>query len=180
MRHQGYYTSRMSHALLPVTILGIDPGLQKTGYGLIRSQGNALSFVACGVLKSDSADDLATRLSQLNAQLNDIIALHKPQEAAIEETFVNVSGQSTLKLGQARGALLLTLSLAGLKVSEYAATQVKKSVVGAGRAEKTQVAHMVQLLLPGCGSHGADAMDALAVAICHAHHRLSPQLIAVR
>lgn len=156
-------------------ILGIDPGLQKTGYGIIRAHGNALSFVACGVLKSDSTQDLATRLASLNIQLNHVIAQHKPQEAAIEETFVNVSGQSTLKLGQARGALLLTLSLAGLPVSEYAATLVKKSVVGAGRAEKEQVAHMVQLLLPGCGKHGADAMDALAVAICHANHRNSRQ-----
>lgn len=156
-------------------ILGVDPGLQKTGYGVIRATGNALSFVACGVLKTDNTDDLATRLAALNIQLNEVIAQHKPQEAAIEETFVNVSGQSTLKLGQARGALLLTLSLAGLPVAEYAATLVKKSVVGAGRAEKAQVAHMVQLLLPGCGKHGADAMDALAVTICHANHRTSRQ-----
>lgn len=156
-------------------LLGIDPGLQKTGYGVIRVAGNALSYVACGVLKSDNKQDLASRLASLNIQLNEIIARHKPQEAAIEETFVNVSGQSTLKLGQARGALLLTLSLAGLQIGEYAATLVKKSVVGAGRAEKEQVAHMVQLLLPGCGKHGLDAMDALAVAICHANHRTSRQ-----
>lgn len=163
----------MLHALShkPVTILGIDPGLQKTGYGIIRASGNALSFVACGVIKSDSGEDLPSRLASLHGQLNNVITLHKPEEAAIEETFVNVSGQSTLKLGQARGALLLTLTLAGLKVSEYAATLVKKSVTGAGRAEKSQVAHMVQLLLPGCGKHGADAMDALAIAICHSHHR---------
>ncbi len=154
-----------------VAILGLDPGLQHTGYGIIRQYGNALSFVTCGVIKSTNTDDLATRLATLNRALNEVIALHAPQEAAIEETFVNVSGQSTLKLGQARGALLLTLSLAGLPVSEYAATLVKKSVVGAGRAEKEQVAHMVQLLLPSCGKHGLDAMDALAIAICHANHR---------
>jgi len=157
-------------------ILGIDPGLQKTGYGVIRSVGNSLSFVACGVLKTTTADELPTRLAQLNAQLNEVIARYKPEDAAMEETFVNAGVQSALKLGQARGALLLTLSLAGLSVGEYAATQVKKSVVGAGRAEKEQVAHMVQLLLPGCGKHGLDAMDALAIAICHAHHRMSPQL----
>ncbi len=161
-------------------ILGIDPGLQKTGYGVIRSVGNSLSFVACGVLKTTTADELPTRLAQLNTQLNEVIARYKPEDAAIEETFVNAGVQSALKLGQARGALLLTLSLAGLSVGEYAATQVKKSVVGAGRAEKEQVAHMVQLLLPGCGKHGLDAMDALAIAICHAHHRLSPQFAAVR
>lgn len=160
----------------PDIILGIDPGLQKTGYGVIRCEGNSLSFVACGVLKTTTSDELPARLAVLNTQLNDVIFRYKPQEAAMEETFINAGVQSALKLGQARGALLLTLSLAGLRVGEYAATQVKKSVVGAGRAEKEQVAHMVQLLLPGCGKHGLDAMDALAVAICHAHHRLSPQM----
>lgn len=154
-----------------ITILGVDPGLQKTGYGVIRQNGNALSFVACGTLTSDSKAPLAERLACLHAGLAGVIALHKPQEAAIEETFVNAGVQSALKLGQARGALMLTLSLAGLKLGEYAATLVKKSVVGAGRAEKEQVAHMVQMLLPGCGKNGPDAMDALAVAICHAHHR---------
>lgn len=156
-------------------ILGIDPGLQKTGYGVIRCEGNSLSFVACGVLKTTTADALPVRLAALNRQLNEVITRYQPQDAAIEETFVNAGVQSALKLGQARGALMLTLSLAGLNVGEYAATQVKKSIVGAGRAEKEQVSHMVQLLLPGCGKHGLDAMDALAIAICHAHHRLSPQ-----
>lgn len=158
-----------------VIILGVDPGLQRTGYGVIRQQGNALSFVACGTLKTDSRLTLAERLLELNAGIASVIAANRPDEAAIEETFVNNSGQSTLKLGQARGALLLTLSLAHLPVAEYAATLVKKTVVGAGRAEKEQVAHMVQLLLPGCGKHGLDAMDALAVAICHANHRHSRQ-----
>lgn len=152
-------------------ILGIDPGLQKTGWGVIRYSGNALSFIACGTIKTDSdTKDIATRILHISNELGKIIALHKPQEAAVEETFVNVNGQSTLKLGQARGAILLTLAQAGLPISEYAATLVKKSIVGAGRAEKNQVAQMVQILMPGCGKHGADAMDALAIAICHAHH----------
>jgi len=154
-------------------ILGIDPGLQRTGYGIITQSGNSLSLVACGVIKSNTDDALAYRLKMLSEELNKVITRTQPHEAAIEETFVNVNAQSTLKLGQARGALLLTLAQAGLPVSEYAATLVKKSIVGAGRADKNQVAQMVQILLPGCGKHGADAMDALAVAICHAHHRKS-------
>lgn len=155
----------------PIIILGIDPGLQRTGWGVIAQNGNALSLVACGVLKSDAEDGLAYRIKLLGDGLHDVIARYKPQESAIEETFVSVNGQSTLKLGQARGALLLTLAQANLPIAEYAATKVKKSIVGAGRAEKNQVAQMVQILLPGCGKFGADAMDALAVAICHAHHR---------
>ncbi|HEU5046624.1 MAG TPA: crossover junction endodeoxyribonuclease RuvC [Rickettsiales bacterium] len=152
-------------------IIGIDPGLQKTGWGIIRSSGNSLSLIACGTVKTDSSQKvIAPRLLHLSSELSTIIAQYNPDEAAVEETFVNVNGQSTLKLGQARGAILLTLVQSGLPVSEYAATLVKKSVVGIGRAEKHQVAQMVQMLLPGCGSHGADAMDALAVAICHAHH----------
>lgn len=152
-------------------IIGIDPGLQKTGWGVIRHTGNQLSFIACGIIKTGGAEQaLASRLLHLNRELVRVIGSCQPAQAAIEETFVNVNGQSTLKLGQARGAIILTLAQAGLPVAEYAATLVKKSVVGAGRAEKSQIAHMVQLLLPGCGRHGTDAMDALAVAICHAHH----------
>jgi crossover junction endodeoxyribonuclease RuvC len=154
-------------------ILGIDPGLQRTGYGVIKQTGNSLSFIACGVVASDRAEDLSLRLSALSNGISQVIARHQPQEAAIEETFVSVNGASTLKLGQARGALLLTLAQASLPTSEYAATLVKKSIVGAGRAEKNQVAQMVRMLLPGCGEGGADAMDALAVAITHAHHRKS-------
>jgi crossover junction endodeoxyribonuclease RuvC len=152
-------------------ILGIDPGLQRTGFGVIKQSGNALSFVACGVVKSDAGEDLCARLVALSTAIAGVIAQYRPQEAAIEETFVSVNGASTLKLGQARGALLLTLAQAGLPTCEYAATLVKKSIVGAGRAEKHQVAEMVRMLLPGCALHGADAMDALAVAITHAHHR---------
>jgi crossover junction endodeoxyribonuclease RuvC len=156
-------------------ILGIDPGLQRTGWGLVRQKGSEMSFIACGVVKTlkTEGDGIAPRLAQLSAELTDVMARYRPDEAAIEETFVNVNGQSTLKLGQARGAILLTLMQANLPPAEYAATLVKKSLTGNGRAEKTQLAHMVQLLLPGCGANGADAMDALGVAICHAHHRKS-------
>lgn len=151
-------------------ILGIDPGLQRTGWGIISSQGSQLSFVAAGTLTSRADAPLAERLSTLHSGLMEIIRTHAPKRAAIEETFVNVNGASTLKLGQARGALLLTLSLAGLAVGEYSPNLVKKSVVGKGHAEKSQVSHMVRLLLRGCEASGPDAMDALAIAICHAHH----------
>src|SRR6185369_9546143 len=149
-----------------------DPGLQKTGWGIIKQSGNSLSLVDCGTIKTEIPEDksIASRLLQLGNELSRIIARYQPQETAVEETFVNVNAQATLKLGQARGAILLALAQSGLPVSEYAATLVKKSVVGVGRAEKNQVAQMVQILLPGCGKHGADAMDALAVAICHANH----------
>ena len=154
-------------------ILGVDPGLQRTGWGIIRSKTNQLSFIACGIITSDSKMPLASRIMQLHEGLKAAIALHKPDEAVVEETFVNVSGSSTLKLGQARGGILLTLSLENLPVYEYSATSVKKSVVGTGHADKKQVGMMVQTLLPSSKavSLGADAADALAVAICHAHMR---------
>ena len=161
-------------------ILGIDPGLVRTGWGVVKSTGNQLSLVAAGVIKTQAEKKDATkghsslldaRLLHISTELARVIDLYKPNEAAIEETFVNVNGQSTLKLGQARGAILLTLAQARLPTHEYAATLVKKSVTGAGRAEKTQVSRMVQILLPGCEKYGADAMDALAIAITHAHHR---------
>lgn len=151
-------------------ILGIDPGLQRTGWGMIEQRGQQLSFVACGTLTSRASDDLATRLAALSAALSALIATHQPDSAAIEETFVSVNGASTLKLGQARGALLLTLAQAQLSVAEYSATHIKKAVVGSGRAEKSQIAQMVQMLLPGAQIAGPDAADALAVAITHAHH----------
>lgn len=152
-------------------ILGIDPGLQRTGWGIITAKQNQISFVACGTLSTDARADMPYRLKQLHDGLAHIIALHNPAEAAVEETFVNVSGSSTLKLGQARGALMLTISLAGIPVSEYSATQVKKSVAGTGHAEKGQIAMMVKTLLPASTAQGADAADALAVAITHSHHR---------
>ena len=159
-------------------ILGVDPGLQRTGWGIISAQANQLSFIACGMIASDSERPIADRIKQLYDGLQQAITLYHPDEAAIEETFVNVSGSSTLKLGQARGGLLLTLSLSGLPVSEYSATMVKKSVVGVGHADKKQVGMMVKMLLPASNAKQADAADALAVAICHAHHRTLHQLKA--
>ena len=159
-------------------ILGIDPGLQHTGWGVIRMEGNNLSFVACGVISPPAKLPLSERLKLLHEGLVAAVELHHPHEIAVEETFVNMNGASTLKLGQARGAILLSLSLTGLQVHEYAATLVKKTVVGAGRAEKTQISMMVQTLLPGCAKAGADAMDALAVAICHANHSNMGRIIA--
>lgn len=152
-------------------ILGIDPGLQHTGWGVIESEKNRLKFIACGTIHSDPKLAIGERLRQLYAGLEDVVALYKPQEAAVEETFVNKNAASSLKLGHARGALILGLSLAGLVVKEYSANLVKKSVVGKGHADKTQVAMMVKTLLPGSLAKTADAADALAVAITHAHHR---------
>jgi crossover junction endodeoxyribonuclease RuvC len=150
-------------------ILGIDPGLRNLGWGVIEAQGSRLSHVANGVCKS-SGDDLATRLLSLHVQLSDILARFAPDEAAIEQTFVNKDGVATLKLGQARGVALLVPAQAGIPIGEYAPNRVKKTVVGVGHADKGQVLHMVKLQLPGCNPAGADAADALAIAICHAHY----------
>jgi crossover junction endodeoxyribonuclease RuvC len=154
-----------------VRILGLDPGLRNTGWGIVDTLGNRLTYVAHGVVKSTASDDLAPRLSQLYQELIKIIEQYSPCEAAVEETFVNKNPASTLKLGMARGIVLLAPAQAGLIVGEYAANRVKKSVVGVGHADKNQVALMVQRLLPSCGVVSADAADALAVAICHAHYR---------
>jgi crossover junction endodeoxyribonuclease RuvC len=154
-----------------IRILGVDPGLRNTGWGVIDSQGSRLSFVASGRIRSDAALDMGNRLRQLHEGLMQVIAEYGPQEAAVEETFVNRDPQSTLKLGQARGVALMAPALAGLEIAEYAANLVKKTVVGAGHAEKTQVQMMVRVLLPASQAASADAADALAVAICHAQHR---------
>ncbi|WP_336970252.1 crossover junction endodeoxyribonuclease RuvC [Sphingobium aromaticiconvertens] len=151
-------------------ILGLDPGLGTTGWGLISADGNRLSHIANGQVKTDAALPLATRLLVLDAALTDLILLHRPDTAAVEEVFVNVNPQSTLKLGQARGVVLLNAARSGMEVGEYAARLVKKSVVGVGNASKDQVHAMVSRLLPGITIAGADAADALAVAITHAHH----------
>lgn len=158
-------------------ILGIDPGLQHTGWGVITARGNQLSFIACGTIHSDAKKSMPERLCQLHDGLKQVIDLHKPAEAAVEETFVNKNNASSLKLGQARGAILLTLSLAGLHVCEYSANLVKKSVVGSGHADKEQIAMMVKTLLPASNATGADAADALAAAICHAHQRTLNNLV---
>jgi crossover junction endodeoxyribonuclease RuvC len=154
-----------------VRIIGLDPGLRNTGWGIVDSSGNRLTYVAHGVVHSNANDELSKRLHQLNEQLLHIIKQYEPHEAAVEETFVNKNPASTLKLGMARGAVLLAPAQVGLSVGEYAANRVKKSIVGVGHADKNQVALMVQRLLPSCGEVSADAADALAVAICHAHYR---------
>jgi crossover junction endodeoxyribonuclease RuvC len=153
-------------------LLGLDPGLQHTGWGVIEADGSRLSFVAAGTVNSDSKLPLAKRLVQIHDGLRSVIDAWEPVEAAVEETFVNKNPTSTLKLGLARGVVLLTPALFNLKVAEYPANLIKKSVVGAGHAAKEQVQMMVRVLLPAAGiADSADAADALAVAICHAHHR---------
>ncbi|WP_066550471.1 MULTISPECIES: crossover junction endodeoxyribonuclease RuvC [unclassified Sphingomonas] len=154
-------------------ILGLDPGLGTTGWGLIRAEGNRLSHLANGQLRTDAQAPLPRRLAHLDAMLVALIAEHAPEAAAVEEVFVNANPQSTLKLGQARGVVLCAAARGGIDVGEYAARLVKKAVVGVGNAEKAQVHAMVARLLPGARIAGADAADALAVAICHAHHAAS-------
>ena len=154
-----------------IRILGRDPGLRNTGWGVISVEGSRLSHVAHGVIKPDHALPLAERLTILYDAVFAVIAEHRPDEAAIEETFVNNNPSSTLKLGHARAAAMIAPSKAGLIVAEYAATVVKKAVVGTGGADKAQVAFMIKRLLPTSGEAKADAADALAVAICHAHAR---------
>jgi crossover junction endodeoxyribonuclease RuvC len=151
-------------------IIGLDPGLQHTGWGVIDQDGSRLSYVACGRISSVASQALAERLAEIHAGLNAIIALHQPEAAAVEETFVNKNPTSTLKLGLARGVALLTPALHKLQVYEYPANLIKKSVVGAGHAGKEQVQVMVRVLLPASQAGSPDAADALAVAICHAHH----------
>lgn len=150
-------------------ILGIDPGLRILGWGVIESHGSRLSHVANGLCKS-VGDDLATRLLSLHTQLTEVLTQQMPDQAAIEQTFVNKDGAGTLKLGQARGVALLAAAQAGLPIGEYAPNRIKKTVVGVGHADKRQVLHMVRLQLPGCEPAGPDAADALAIAICHAHY----------
>jgi crossover junction endodeoxyribonuclease RuvC len=157
-----------------IRILGLDPGLRRTGWGVISSEGSRLTHIAHGVVKPDEAAPFAERLLHLFEAVSEIVRLHAPHEAAIEETFVNVNAASTLKLGHARAAALIAPARAGLRVAEYAPTEVKKAVVGTGGADKAQVAFMVKRLLPTAGDPKADAADALAVAIAHAHARKSP------
>ncbi len=150
-------------------LLGVDPGLRFTGWGVVDVDGNRLRHVANGVVKSGSGT-LAERLVRLHRGLDEVVSTFRPDSAAVEEIFVNRDGQSTLRLGQARGIAMLVPALAGIPVSEYSANSVKKSVVGHGHADKDQVGHMIGVLLPGASVESADAADALAIAICHAHH----------
>ncbi len=159
-------------------ILGLDPGLGTTGWGLIRAEGNRLSHIANGQLKTDAKAPLPRRLAHLDAMLAALVADHAPDGAAVEEVFVNSNPQSTLKLAHARGVAICAVARAGLEVGEYAPRLVKKAVVGTGTAEKAQVHAMITRLLPGAKIAGADAADALAVAICHAHHLATARALA--
>lgn len=162
-----------------IRILGVDPGSAATGWGVVDASGPRLFYVASGVIRPKKTGAHVQKLAEIFDGLKAVIAEHSPQEAAVEETFVNASPRDALVLGQARGVALLAPSLAGLPVCEYAANTVKKSVVGKGHADKMQVQAMVKVLLPKCGAPGADEADALAVAICHAHHSTIRKLEAV-
>ncbi len=157
-------------------VIGLDPGLRLTGWGVIDVEGNRLRHLAHGVVRIAGDRPLAARLNDLFEGIAAVVAAQGPIEAAVEETFVNVNPGSTLKLGQARGVVLLAPARAGVPVFEYAANLVKKSVTGAGQADKRQIAMMVGRLLPGVDA-SADAADALAVAICHAHHRATAKRV---
>src|SRR3954463_14079904 len=161
-----------------VCILGLDPGLRRTGWGMIACEGTRLSYLGCGIVTSDGDLSLALRLKQLHDSLMRVVTTWNPDEVAVEETFVNKDAQATLKLGQARAMSLLVPAMHNLPVAEYGANQVKKTVVGVGHADKNQVLAMVKILLPKADPKKGDAADALAIAICHAHQRKARALAA--
>jgi crossover junction endodeoxyribonuclease RuvC len=163
-----------------IRIIGIDPGLRRTGWGVIETDGVRLTYVASGLVTSTADAELAWRLRELYEGINGVIAATRPTEAAIEETFVNENAKATLKLGQARGMALLAPAMKGLKVAEYAPNLIKKTIVGAGHAEKKQIQVIVGFLLPKARFESADEADALAIAICHANHRRSYAALAAR
>ena len=168
-------------SLHQIRILGIDPGLRRTGWGVIEELGNRLVFVGCGSVDSDDKASVAERLVTIHDGLTRIVAEFRPHEAAVEATFVNKDASATLKLGQARGVALLVPAQAGLSVAEYAPNLVKKTIVGAGHGEKAQIRMMIGVLLPKADPQSDDAADALAIAVCHAHHRQSAMLkVAMR
>ena len=156
-----------------IRILGIDPGLRRTGWGLVESDGNRLIYVACGAVETDERAELCERLVSIHAGLRKVIEQFAPDEAAVEHTFVNTNASATLKLGQARGVAMLVPAQAGLSVAEYAPNLVKKSIVGAGHGDKAQIRMMIGVLLPKASPQSEDAADALAIAVTHAHHRQS-------
>jgi crossover junction endodeoxyribonuclease RuvC len=156
-----------------IRILGIDPGLRRTGWGLIESDGNRLVYVACGSVETNGSAELCERLVVLHAGLKKVIDEFSPDEAAVEHTFVNTNASATLKLGQARGIAMLVPAQAGLAVAEYAPNLVKKSIIGAGHGDKAQIRMMIGVLLPKADPESEDAADALAIAVTHAHHRQS-------
>lgn len=161
-----------------IRIIGLDPGLRRTGWGVIESDGVRLVYVASGVIAVAADEPLAYRLRLLYEGITGVLASFKPAEAAVEETFVNENPRSTLKLGQARGTAMLAPAMAGLVVAEYTPNLIKKSVTGAGHAQKQQIQAMVGFLLPKATFDSADEADALAIAICHAHHRRSHDVLA--
>ena len=163
----------------PIRILGIDPGLRRTGWGVVEIEGNRLTFVACGSVETNDKADLALRLLAIHDGLFQVVADFAPDEAAVEATFVNKDAAATLKLGQARGIAMLVPAMYGLPVAEYAPNLVKKTLVGAGHAEKAQIRMMIGVLLPKADPETEDAADALAIAVTHAHHRTSVILKAV-
>jgi len=154
-----------------IRIIGIDPGLRRTGWGVIETLGNSLKFIDSGTITSDGDLDLPSRLRQLHDGLTEVVHGFRPDEAAVEQTFVNKDAVATLKLGQARGIALLVPSLAGLPVAEYAPNAVKKAVIGVGHGDKQQIHMMLKVLMPRVQFKGSDAADALAIAICHSHNR---------
>jgi crossover junction endodeoxyribonuclease RuvC len=159
-------------------IIGLDPGLNHTGWGVIECAGNALHYIACGrITTAAKTDTMGERLVMLYNELNRVIETYHPDEAAVEETFMNKNALSALKLGMARGVVMLAPAHAGLSVAEYSANLVKKSISGYGHADKNQVAIMVKMLLPSAELESPDAADALAIAVCHAHHRASNALL---
>jgi crossover junction endodeoxyribonuclease RuvC len=157
----------------PIRILGIDPGLRRTGWGVVEIAGNRLGFVGCGSVLTDDRAALAARLLVIHDGLMRILDQYRPDEAAVEATFVNKDAAATLKLGQARGIAMVVPAKAGVPVAEYAPNLVKKSIVGTGHGDKTQVRMMIGVLLPKADPHSDDAADALAIAVTHAHHRQS-------
>ena len=165
----------MSH---PIRILSIDPGLRRTGWGVVEIVGNALSFLGCGSVTTDDRDTLAVRLLAIHDGLMRILDEYRPDEAAVEETFVNKDARATLKLGQARGIAMVVPARVGVPIAEYAPNLVKKSIVGAGHGDKAQVRMMIGVLLPKADPASHDAADALAIAVTHAHHRQSVVLHA--
>jgi crossover junction endodeoxyribonuclease RuvC len=160
----------------PIRIIGIDPGLRRTGWGIIVAEGARLSYVASGLVTSDGEEALAYRLRALHAGLIEVITRFAPEEAAVEETFVNKDARATLKLGQARGMALLAPAQRGLRVAEYPPNVIKKTITGTGHGEKRQIAAMISFLLPRAKFESADEADALAIAVCHASHRASDRL----
>ena len=160
----------------PVRILGIDPGLRRTGWGVIEIDGNRLIYIGCGSVEPQDTLPLASRLLGIHEGLARVLGDFQPAECAVEQTFVNKDGVATLKLGQARGIAMMTPAMFGIPVAEYAPNQVKKTVVGAGHADKNQIQMMLKILMPRAEFKGNDAADALAIAICHAHNRVANRM----